>query len=137
VSFLAMMDSVDAKDLRMGGQNRVLMWNREQDDATLPEMSPAGTSASVAPLAQQWFCVEFEVDGENGTIATWVDGSNIVGMTEDGTPTPDIDRQWLARAGWRPALTDVKLGWESYGGDVATLWFDDVAFAARRIGCDP
>ncbi|HMI85687.1 MAG TPA: hypothetical protein VK550_16430 [Polyangiaceae bacterium] len=137
VTFLAMMDSADSKDLRMGGQNRVLMWNREQDDATLPEMSPVGTSTSVAPKPEQWLCIELEIDGENGTITTSVDGSNVLGMTVDGTPTPDIDRQWLTRVGWRPVLTDLKLGWESYGAEGATLWFDDVAFATRRIGCDP
>ncbi|MEU0152180.1 hypothetical protein [Micromonospora fulviviridis] len=33
----------------------------------------------------------------------------------------------MVRRTWRPRLTDLKLGWESYGGAADTLWFDDVA----------
>lgn len=50
-TFLAMKDAADGgKDLRMGGQNGVLMYNRESDDATLPVMSPAGTLTSKSPV---------------------------------------------------------------------------------------
>ncbi len=136
VTFMAMADSAEAKDLRMGGQNRILMWNRESDDATLPELSPAGVALSTAPAAGAWTCVEFEVDGAAGTLRTWVDGTEVAGLVVDDTPTPDIDRQWLNAAGWNPVLADFKLGWESYAGQAMTLWFDDVALAAARIPCD-
>ena len=43
--------------------------------------------------------------------------------------------QWSARANWRPRLTDLRLGWESYGEGADTLWFDDVALAPTRVGC--
>ncbi|MEU5675418.1 hypothetical protein ABZ749_35065, partial [Micromonospora sp. NPDC047753] len=46
----------------------------------------------------------------------------------------DIDGQWYNRT-WRPQLTDLKLGWESYGGGADTLWYDDVAMGSSRIGC--
>jgi hypothetical protein len=32
-------------------------------------------------------------------------------------------------------VNDLRLGWESYGGDADTLWFDDVALGTGRIGC--
>ena len=49
---------------------------------------------------------------------------------------PDVSTQWLSRAGgWKPQLADLRLGWESYSGQTMTLWFDDVALAAQRIGC--
>ena len=64
-----------------------------------------------------------------------MNGSAVPGLTEDGVPTPNIDDQWLGRA-WRPKLTDLKLGWESYGGGGPDgLWFDDVALGTSRIGC--
>lgn len=135
VTFATLRDSVENKDLRMGGQSGILMWNRESDDATLPELSPTGIAASVPPVPGQWHCVELAVDGAAGTITTWVDGALIGGLVVDGTPTPDIDTQWLRQDDWRPALVDAKLGWESYGGETNTLWFDDVAFAGARIGC--
>jgi hypothetical protein len=140
VTFLAMNDSANGNtDLRLGGQNGALVWNRQSDDATLPAQSPAGVAQSVMLPTGTWTCVEFSVNGGNGQIQTWVNGTAVPGLTEDGVPTPDIDQQWLAGNGanWRPRLTDLKLGWESYGGGGPdTLWFDDVALGTSRIGCN-
>ncbi|MEV4756370.1 cellulose binding domain-containing protein [Micromonospora sp. NPDC049559] len=136
VTFLAMRDANDGnRDLRMGGQNGALQWNRASDDATLPEQSPAGVALSVPLATNRWSCVEFMVDGTQGRLQTWVDGSAVTGLTADGTPTHDVDSQWLGRANWRPSLTDLRIGWESYGEGADTLWFDDVAVGGARIGC--
>lgn len=134
VTFLAMRDTADGgRDLRMGGQNRALQWNRESDDATLPEQSPVGVAQSVPLPVDRWTCVEFGVTGSE--LRTWVDGSEVPGLHADTTPTPDVDSQWLRRGTWRPALADFRLGWESYGNGDDTLWFDDVVLAPSRIGC--
>ncbi|WP_406070556.1 cellulose-binding domain-containing protein [Micromonospora sp. NBC_01638] len=134
-TMIAMVDAADGnKDLRMGGQNGAMQWNRASDDATLPEQSPAGVAQSVPLPTNRWACVEFMVDGSAGQLRTWLDGTAITGLTADGVPTHDIDSQWYNRT-WRPQLTDLKLGWESYGGGADTLWYDDVAVASSRIGC--
>jgi hypothetical protein len=134
-TFMAMTDTADGgKNLRMGGQSKILMWNRESDDATMPALSPVGISKSLAPTTNQWLCVEFMVDGTKGFMQTWVDGTEVLGLHVDDMPTPDVDQQWLNKA-WKPSLVDWKLGWESYGAQDMTLWFDDVALAAQRIGC--
>jgi hypothetical protein len=136
VTFLAMQDTNDGnRDLRMGGQNNALQWNRASDDATLPEQSPAGVALSTPLPTNRWTCLEFMVDGAQGRLQTWVDGTQVVGLTADGTPTHDVDSQWLSRANWRPSLADLRLGWESYGDGGDTLWFDDVALGSSRIGC--
>jgi hypothetical protein len=136
VTFLAMKDLADnGDDLRMGGQDMVLMYNRQSDDATLPVLSPTGVGDSVAPAPQTWLCIESHVDETSGTIDTWVDGREIAGLVEDGTAVADVSSEWLSRASWRPSLSDVRLGWESYSGQTMTLWFDDVAIAGQRIGC--
>jgi Cellulose binding domain len=136
VTFLAMRDAADGnRDLRMGGQNGALQWNRASDDATLPEQSPAGVALSLPLATNRWTCVEFMVDGAQGHLSTWVDGAQVAGLVADGTPTHDIDGQWSSRANWRPNLTDLRLGWESYGEGADTLWFDDVALGTSRIGC--
>jgi hypothetical protein len=136
VTFLAMRDANDGnRDLRMGGQNGALQWNRASDDATLPEQSPNGVALSMPLPTNRWTCVEFLVDGAQGRLQTWVDGTAVTGLAADGTPTHDIDGQWLNRANWRPSLTDLRLGWESYGEGADTLWFDDVAMGTARIGC--
>jgi hypothetical protein len=135
VTFLAMHDSSVGKDVRMGGQDSVLMWNRESDDATLPAMSPAGVAQSQSPATARWTCVEFAIDPAARTLRTWVDGAVVAGLVDDGVPTPDVDAQWLQGASWSPHLVDVRFGWESYSGQADTLWFDDVAVGGARIGC--
>ncbi|WP_460543166.1 hypothetical protein [Glycomyces halotolerans] len=40
----------------------------------------------------------------------------------------------MSRSGWSPSLTYLRLGWESYGSDSDTIWYDDVAFGPSRIG---
>jgi hypothetical protein len=132
---VAFRDANDGnRDLRFGGQNGALQWNRASDDATLPEQSPAGVAQSAPLPTGTWSCVELKVDGSNGTIETWLNGTSVPGLLEDGVPTHDIDGQWLNRT-WRPALTDLRLGWESYGDGADTLWYDDVSASASRNGC--
>jgi hypothetical protein len=132
---VALQDADDGnKDLRFGGQNSAMQFNRASDDATLPEQSPAGVAQSAPLPTGTWNCVEFKVSGADGTIQTWLNGSAVAGLTEDGVPTHDIDSQWLNRT-WRPKLTDLRLGWESYGEGADTLWYDDVAVGSQRIGC--
>ena len=135
VTAVALRDAADGNhDLRFGGQNGAMQFNRASDDATLPEQSPAGVALSAPLPVGTWNCVEFKVDGRDGTIATWLNGTAIAGLTEDGVATHDIDSQWLNRT-WRPQLTDLRLGWESYGDGADTLWYDDVAVGSARNGC--
>jgi hypothetical protein len=119
----------------MGGQNQAMQWNRESDDATLPAQSPQGVAQSRPLPTNTWSCVEFMVDGGQGQIRTWLNGTEVPGLVADGVSTPDIDNQWNARANWRPAITDFRLGWESYGNGADTLWYDDVALGGSRVGC--
>ncbi len=137
VTFVAMRDSNDGgNDLRMGGQNGALQWNRQSDDATLPAQSPAGVALSVPLPTNQWECVEFEVNEAQGAMRTWLNGNEVPGLHLDNVPTQDVDAQWLQnRQNWRPALTDLRLGWESYSGGDDTLWFDDIAIGTQQIGC--
>lgn len=136
VAFVAMKDTNDGgKDVRLGGQNKALQWNRESDDATLPVQSPTGVALSAPLPTNQWQCIEFEVNETKGAMSTWLNGIQVQGLHLDNVPTPDVDSQWLSHANWHPALADLRLGWESYGGGDDTLWFDDVAVGPQRIGC--
>ena len=67
---------------------------------------------------------------------TWVDGAEIAGLHLDATPTPDVDEQWLRQAGLapRPHGLRARLG-VATAGQAMTLWFDDVALDAARVGC--
>ncbi len=136
VTFAAMKDATDGKDLRMGGQSQILMYNREINDATLPALSPTGIALSVKPSPLSWHCIEFHIDGSQGLLQTWFDGAAVDGLQIDQVSTPDVDSQWVTTTQpWRPSLQDFRLGWESYGGSDMTLWYDDIALGAARIGC--
>ena len=136
VTFVAMKDTNDGgKDLRMGGQNKALQWNRESDDATLPVQSPDGVALSVPLPTNQWECIEFNVNQEQTAMSTWLNGTEVNGLHLDNKPTKDVDAQWLNRSNWHPTLADLRLGWENYSNADDTVWFDDVAIGSQRIGC--
>jgi hypothetical protein len=135
VTFLAMHDQVSGKALRMGGQKKVLSWNRESDDATLPELSPNGVAMSVAPRPGEFHCVEFHLDGSHGALETYVDGALVPGLVIDAAATHDIDGQWLRPGAWSADVSEIGLGWESYGSASMLLWFDDIAITRGRAGC--
>jgi len=134
IAFITMKDTNDGgKDLRIGGQNKALQWNRESDDATLPSQSPVGIAASVPLDTAKWVCFEFMVNGNDGTASIWLDGKEIAGL-HAGSKVQDVDQAFLSKT-WRPALADLKLGWETYGNGADTLWYDDVAVGSAKIGC--
>jgi hypothetical protein len=135
VTFLALRDEAEMKDLRMGGQSEILMWNRESDDATLPELSPTGIALSVKPETGKWLCIELMIDGQTPKLETWLNGEPVKGLVVEGEPTPDVDAQWQRKTDWHPKLSDIRFGWESYGSDENTLWFDDVVLGTSRVGC--
>jgi hypothetical protein len=122
-----------SKHLRIGGMSKVLLYNRESDDATLPELSPAGIASSVGLPANTWKCFEYHI-GADGTIETWLDGTSIAGMTYGPKITNANAAAW-GRSTIIPKPTGVYFGWESYASDANTFWYDDVAIAASRVGC--
>ncbi|MFI6930743.1 cellulose-binding domain-containing protein [Streptomyces sp. NPDC050287] len=135
VTFVSMPDaSQGGKALRVGGQNGALQWNRESDDATLPEQSPAGVALSTPLPTGRWLCLRFQIDTTAQSMRTWIDDGEVAGLHVDGVPTQNVDGQWLART-TPPRPTGLRLGWESYGTGDDTLWFDDVALGSSPIGC--
>ncbi|KAK3899114.1 hypothetical protein C8A05DRAFT_37285 [Staphylotrichum tortipilum] len=136
VTFITMPDPAQGtnKHLRIGGQSKILMYNRESDDATMPDLSPQGIAASTALPAGSWECFEYKI-GADGSIATWLNGNAISGLTQTPGVSNANTAQWQ-RSSVIPKPSAVYFGWESYGGDTNTFWYDDVAVASSRIGCD-
>ena len=64
-------------------------------------------------------------------------GGAIDGLLIDETEILDVDNRWLTQnPDWIPTVTNAKFSWESYGGATNTLWYDDIAIASSRIGCE-
>lgn len=136
VTFIVMPDSAQSaggkvKHLRMGGQSKILDYNRESDDATLPSLSPQGIASSAALPVGSWQCIEYHL-GSDGSIETWLNDTAVAGLTTAASNT-NAD-QWR-KASVKPKPTGVYFGWESYGGDANTFWFDDISIASTRVGC--
>jgi hypothetical protein len=110
------------------------MYNRESDDATLPDLSPQGIATSVALPTGTWECFEYHL-GTDGSIETWLNGNAIASLTENlGVANPNAD-QWQ-RSSIILKITAVYFGWESYGNDVNTFWYDDITISGSRVGCN-
>jgi hypothetical protein len=135
VTFITMPDSGlgTNKHLRIGGQSNILMYNRESDDATLPDLSPQGISASAPLPANKFVCFEYHL-GTDGTIETWLDGTAIGGLRAGPGANNPNGAQW-ERGSYKPKIKGIYFGWESYGGDTNTFWYDDVAIGSSRQGC--
>ncbi|KAK6510239.1 hypothetical protein TWF481_004954 [Arthrobotrys musiformis] len=121
------------KHLRIGGQNSILMYNRESDDATLPDLSPQGVAASTGLPTGSFQCFEYHI-GTDGTIETWLNGNAIPALNVGPGITNANAAQWT-RSTYVPKLTGIYFGWESYGGDTNTLWYDDIVIGSSRVGC--
>jgi hypothetical protein len=135
VTFITMPDSGlgTNKHLRIGGQSKILMYNRETDDATLPDLSPNGIAASAPLPAGEFQCFEYHL-GTDGTIQTWLNGNAISALQAGPGANNPNGAQW-ERGSYKPKVTGIYFGWESYGGDANTFWYDDVAIGSSRIGC--
>jgi len=134
ISFIVMPDSGmgAGKHLRFGGMDEILLYNRETDDATLPDLSPNGIATSEGFTAGAWQCLEYHLS-PTGTIETWLNSNAIPGLTfAAGSPTAN-QNGWAK--GYKPSITGVYFGWESYGGASNTFWYDDIAISGSRVGC--
>ncbi|KAH8885284.1 hypothetical protein GQ53DRAFT_729195 [Thozetella sp. PMI_491] len=134
ISFIIMPDSSQGsnKHLRIGGQDSVLTYNRESDDAVLPDLSSQGVATSLPLSAGSWQCFEYHVSPD-GTIETWLDSNVIPGLTIRAGVANSHASIW--GKSYRPKVTGVYFGWEAYGGNTNTLWFDDIAISSSRAGC--
>lgn len=121
------------KHLRIGGQSKILMYNRETDDATLPDLSPQGISSSTPLPAGTWTCLEYLL-GTDGSVQTWLNNATVAGLTVKSGVTNPNAAQWT-RSSIKPKPTAIYFGWESYGGDTNTFWYDDIVVGSTRVGC--
>jgi hypothetical protein len=128
------------EQLRLGFQGGVIAWNARSTDATLPDIDPMGEAQSVASPANQWSCIEFHLDQTTGHIEFWFQAqqssmeASVAGLSYDGTSTTGVSDNWHTGGPKSLTLKSLGLGW-LHLNDNYTVWFDDVALAGARIGC--
>jgi hypothetical protein len=84
-------------------------------------------------VADQWYCLEFQMDNNPEQLRVWLDGEETALSTTNYTAGPGAQGNGNAVADFIPPLEAFRIGWELQNG---TVWFDDVALANARIGCD-
>jgi hypothetical protein len=119
--------------LRFGGMSEIMMYNRQDNDATLPDLSPQGIATSQNLPAGTWQCLEYHL-GTDGSIETWLNGAAIAGLTV-GPGVTNANANGWTRSKFVPKISGVYFGWESYGSAANTFWYDDIAIGSSRIGC--
>ena len=119
--------------LRFGGMSEIMMYNRQDNDATLPDLSPQGIATSQNLPAGTWQCLEYHL-GTDGSIETWLNGAAIACLTV-GPGVSNANANGWTRSKFVPKISGVYFGWESYGSATNTFWYDDIAIASSRIGC--
>jgi hypothetical protein len=135
VTFVVMPDAAEGvnQHLRFGGMSEIMMWNRQDNDATLPDLSPQGIATSANLPAGSWQCLEYHL-GTDGTIETWINGAAVPGLNV-GPGISNANANGWTRSKFTPKISGVYFGWESYGSATNTFWYDDVAISASRVGC--
>jgi hypothetical protein len=84
--------------------------------------------------ANQWYCLEFFMDNNPEQLRVWLDGEETALSTTNYTAGAGAEGNGTALPDFIPPLEAFRIGWELQDG---TVFFDDVALAAQRIGCDP
>jgi hypothetical protein len=137
-NFLQMYSN--SEQLRLGFQGDVIVWNYSSSDATLPDIDPQGEMQSVATEVGQWSCIEFHLDQTTGDIEFWFQAqessteASVPGLGYDGTSTSGVSDDWHGGGPTSLLLKSFGLGWLGLNNQY-TAWFDDVALANARIGC--
>lgn len=88
----------------------------------------------IVPVAT-WSCAEWRFDSTSNQLQFWLNGEEITSLAVTGTGQSCMHQPasfpWSA-----PRFERIDLGWESYTADDArTIWIDDVAIGAQRVGC--
>jgi Cip1-like, core domain len=92
-----------------------------------------GIATSVPLPTGSWQCFEYHVSPD-GTIETWLNSKVIPGLTIQAGATNAHAAIWQSKS-YKPQVTGVYFGWEAYGGDANTFWYDDINIASTRPGC--
>jgi hypothetical protein len=78
-----------------------------------------GTTGALLPK-DTWHCVEAFFDGPNGAVQVYANGAKIID-----------------KSGWtKLSYGAFSFGFEQFHGPSRNMWYDDVAVAAARIGCE-
>ena len=91
-----------------------------------PWGQPPRWVSSLQPNA--WHCVETFFNGAQHELRVWLDGDG-----DDGPSRDELERQPVQVAS--PQYAKAWFGFETYHGEQAELWYDDLIIGTQPIGC--
>lgn len=87
--------------------------------------------------ANTWYCVETYWDTNVGEFRLWIDDVEQTALHADADAWCPIGQTCASPPNpWPIDFTLVKFGVQNYNGTSGNIWYDDVAFATQRIGCN-
>jgi hypothetical protein len=125
ITLVAIADASD-QEIRIGGQNGFVHTNLSMGDGLSPNPF-VECDLCYAPPANEWFCMEAMFDFTAQRATVWINDAVVVEVDDPG--------DWHTGSTWPGAPTKLKFGYQSFGGDNATVHFDDIAVGSQRIGC--
>jgi hypothetical protein len=139
----------NANELRWGqslagcvAPNQLLDLNHIPSDKTICSngfISGGNPSSDTGEVlsANTWYCVETYWDAAVGEFRLWIDDTEIevLHATADAW-CPEGQTCATPPDPWPMPFSLVKLGTQVYNGRAGDIWYDDIALATSRIGCD-
>lgn len=122
----------ESQEARFGGQNGAFHANLPADGDKLspdPYESPS-CMRCVAPVPEQWTCLQGKFDFANNAAELYVDDTLAVDSAADGWGASHTTGVFPMNP------TQLGFGWALYGAPMNTVYFDDVAIGYEPISCD-
>ena len=93
-------------------------------------------NAGVTLQANQWYCVETLFDSAVGEFRLWIDDAEVQVLHATANSwCPPQQASCAPPAPWPIPFSVVKFGTQVYNGLAGDIYYDDLALATSRIGC--
>ncbi len=118
-------------EIRVGQIKGVLGTNQVPTDNIAPKSDKWYSGTALLP--NTWYCVEtaFYADTAYDQLYLWVDGNLIHSITSDSDwNNGAIGKDWLS-----DKFNYVMFGFQSFSGNSADVWMDDLVVSTQPIGC--
>jgi hypothetical protein len=119
--------NMEGNEMRFGGQNGQLHFNESTGDGLAPDPFEYPECTECITLTPgEWTCVEVMFDYDSQVATAWVGDESFTADEATDFHSGSVT--------WPSAPSEIKIGFRAWGGE-NTIWYDDVAVAYQRIGC--
>lgn len=93
-------------------------------------------NAGVTLQANRWYCVETLFDSALGEFRLWVDDDEVEVLHATASSWCPPGQTCATPQPWPIPFSVVKFGTQVYNGSAGDIYYDDLALASTRVGCN-